>query len=82
MPKMIPGAAINSGLITSTGHAGIMAVQNLISGVINVVLNMIVVKEYGYMGVVWVTFFIQLISLVILYLTYYSKLKSYSDETK
>lgn len=80
--KMIPGAAINSGLITSTGHAGIMAVQNLISGVINVVLNMIVVKEYGYMGVVWVTFFIQLISLVILYLTYYSKLKSYSDETK
>lgn len=78
--KMIPGATINSGLITSTGHAGIMAVQNVISGILNVVLNLIVIKEYGYVGVVWVTFWIQLISLIALYLVYYSKLKKYTDE--
>lgn len=75
--KMIPGSAINSGLITSTGHAGIMAVQNVISGVLNVVINIFVIKEYGYIGVVWVTFWIQLISVVVLYVVYYLKLKRY-----
>ena len=78
--KMIPGSTINSGLITSTGHAGIMAIQNVISGILNVTLNLIVIKEYGYIGVVWVTFWIQLISLIALYLVYYLKLKKYTDE--
>jgi O-antigen/teichoic acid export membrane protein len=77
--KMIPGAAINSGIITSTGHAGIMAVLNVISGILNVLLNIWAVREYGYLGVVWVTLVIQMISLVVLYLVYYSKLKEYRD---
>ena len=52
-----------------------MAIQNIISGTINVVLNMIVIRQYGYVAVVWVTFGVQLISNVVLYIVYYSKLK-------
>ena len=72
---VIPVVVINAGMITSTGHAKLMAIQNIISGTINVVLNMIVIRQYGYVAVVWVTFGIQLISNVVLYIVYYSKLK-------
>ena len=78
--NVIPGATINSGIITSTGHASIMAVLNVVSGIINVVLNIWAVREYGYIGVVWVTLVVQLISVIVLYLVYYSKLKEYRDE--
>lgn len=71
----VPVVVINAGMITSTGHANLMAIQNVISGVINVVLNILVIRVYGYVGVVWVTFVVQLVSTVILYLVYHSKLK-------
>jgi O-antigen/teichoic acid export membrane protein len=72
---VIPVVVINAGMITSTGHAKIMALQNIISGTINVILNMFVIRQYGYVAVVWVTFVIQLISNIVLYLIYYSKLR-------
>ena len=71
----VPVVVINAGMITSTGHANLMAIQNVITGVVNVVLNIIVVRVYGYVGVIWVTFVVQLVSTAILYLIYYSKLK-------
>lgn len=71
----VPVAVINAGMITSTGHAKLMALQNIISGVVNVVLNVFVIQTYGYIGVIWVTFVVQSVSTVILYLIYYSKLK-------
>ncbi len=71
----VPVVVINAGMITSTGHANLMAIQNVISGVVNVVLNIIVVRVYGYVGVIWVTFVVQLVSTVVLYSIYYSKLK-------
>jgi O-antigen/teichoic acid export membrane protein len=71
----VPVVVINAGMITSTGHANLMAIQNVISGIVNVVLNIIVVRIYGYVGVIWVTFVVQLVSTVVLYLIYYFKLK-------
>ena len=62
-------------MITSTGHAKLMAIQNMISGAINVILNIIVVRRYGYVAVVWVTFTVQLISNIVLYIFYSSKLR-------
>lgn len=70
----VPVVVINAGIITSTGHANLMAIQNVISGILNVLLNIWVVGRYGYIGVVWVTFGIQIISTLILYIVYYSKL--------
>jgi O-antigen/teichoic acid export membrane protein len=71
----VPVVVINAGMITSTGHANLMAIQNVISGVVNVVLNIIVIRIYGYLGVIWVTFVVQLVSTVVLYRVYYVKLK-------
>jgi len=71
----LPVVVINAGIITSTGHANLMAIQNVISGIINVSLNVVIIREYGYVGVIWVTFGVQLISTIVLYVVYYFKLK-------
>ncbi len=70
----LPVTVINAGILTSTGHAKLMAIQNVISGLVNVVLNILVIQKYGYIGVVWVTFIVQSISTLFLYLIYYSKI--------
>ena len=70
----IPVVVINTGILTSTGHAKLMAIQNIVSGIVNVILNIFVIQKYGYLGVVWVTFSIQILSTLILYIVYYSKL--------
>lgn len=75
--KAIPVLVINTGLIASTGHAKYMAVENVVVGVINVLLNIFVIQIYGYIGVVWVTFILQSISLVVLYIVYYKRLREY-----
>lgn len=72
---VVPVVVINAGMITSTGHAKLMAIQNILAGIVNVVLNILVIERYGYVGVVWVTFAVQLVSTIVLYLVYYSKLK-------
>jgi O-antigen/teichoic acid export membrane protein len=71
----LPVVVINAGMITSTGHANLMAIQNVISGVVNVALNIVVIRMYGYLGVIWVTFVVQLVSTIVLYRVYYVKLK-------
>ena len=72
---VVPVVVINAGMITSTGHAKLMAIQNILAGIVNVVLNILVIERYGYVGVVWVTLAVQLVSTIVLYLVYYSKLK-------
>ncbi|MDD2578177.1 MAG: oligosaccharide flippase family protein [Candidatus Dojkabacteria bacterium] len=71
----VPVVVINTGMITSTGHGKLMAIQNIITGIVNVLLNLFIIKSHGYIAVVWVTFAVQLISNTILYLIYSSKLK-------
>lgn len=71
----VPVVVINTGMITSTGHGKLMAIQNIITGIVNVLLNLFIIKSHGYIAVVWVTFAVQLISNTILYLIYTSKLK-------
>ena len=71
----VPVVVINTGMITSTGHGKLMAIQNIITGIVNVLLNLFIIKSHGYIAVVWVTFTVQLISNTILYLIYSSKLK-------
>ncbi len=69
--KAIPVVVINTSMITSTGHARYMAVENVIVGILNVLLNIFVVRIYGYVGVVWVTMVLQTLSMSILYVVYY-----------
>ena len=77
----VPVVVINTGIITSTGHGKLMAIQNILSGIINVILNIVVIKRYGYIAVVWVTFGVQLLSNIVLYLVYYFKLKSLKERS-
>lgn len=70
-------APINSGIIVATGHAGIMTYLNVISGGVNVALNIFVVKRFGYVGVIWTTLIVQTISMVVLNIIYARKLKKY-----
>jgi len=75
--KALPVVIVNTGFITSTGHAKYMAIENVIVGTLNVILNLIVIRIYGYVGMVWVTLILQTVSMVVLYIVYYRNLKKY-----
>jgi len=77
--KNVFGAPINSGIIVSTGHAGIMTVINIIAGGVNVLLSIWAIKAYGFMGVIWVTLFVQLFFTVVLNILYFDKLSKYGE---
>lgn len=78
--KAIPVVVINTSMITSTGHARYMAVENVLVGILNVLLNIFVVRIYGYVGVVWVTLVLQTLSMIVLYVVYYLALLKKSKE--
>lgn len=75
--KAIPVTIINTGLITSTGHARYMAIENIVVGILNVLLNIFIIRIYGYIGVIWVTLILQCISTTILYIVYYKRIREY-----
>jgi O-antigen/teichoic acid export membrane protein len=76
--KHVFGAPIHSGMIVATGDASIMTIQNVISGIVNVALSYWAINRYGFVGMMWVTFFVQLISLVILHMVYIKRLKKHA----
>lgn len=75
--KNVFGAPINAGMIVATGHAGIMTIINIFAGIINVLLSLWVIKDYGFMGVIWVTFAVQLFFTFVLNYIYIKKLNKY-----
>lgn len=75
--KNVFGAPINSGIIVSTGHAGIMTVLNIVAGGINVLLSIWAIRQYGFMGVIWVTLIIQVLFSIILNIIYFNKFSKY-----
>ncbi len=77
--KNVYSGPINAGFVVATGDAGIMTIQNIISGGLNVAISLIAVKEYGYMGVIWTTLIVQALSLVVLQLIYIKRLKKYAQ---
>lgn len=77
--KDVYGAPINAGFIVATGDAAIMTIQNIVSGGLNVVLSIFAIQRYGYMGLIWVTFVVQIISLIVLQLVYIKRLKKYAE---
>ena len=77
--KHVFGAPMNSGMIVATGDAGIMTLQNIISGIVNVGLSYWAIAKYGVVGLIWVTFIVQMASTVILHLVYLKKLKKYAN---
>lgn len=75
--KNVFGAPINSGIIVSTGHAGIMTILNIVAGGTNVLLSIWAIKQYGFMGVIWVTLIVQVFFSIILNILYFNKLSKY-----
>lgn len=73
--QMSFSAPINSGIIVSTGYAGISTVMNVIAGGFNLIAALLAVQYFGYLGVVWTTLFTQTVSLITLNLIFNSKLK-------
>lgn len=66
---------INTGILTSTGHAKLMAIQNLVSGAINLIVNILIIGRFCYIWIIWVTFSIQLLSTIFLYIFFIINLK-------
>jgi O-antigen/teichoic acid export membrane protein len=72
--QLVFSAPINSGIIVSTGYAGISTWLNIVTGVINVVLSIILIQMLGYLGGVYAILLSQGVSLVVLNVIYYRKI--------
>lgn len=66
---------INSGIIVATGHAKLMTYLNFWIGGFNLILALILVKLFGFIGVIYATVFSLIIGTVVLHTQYYLNLK-------
>tara|TARA_B100000809_G_C14766988_1_gene397961 strand:+ start:37 stop:444 length:408 start_codon:yes stop_codon:yes gene_type:complete len=65
---MIPmfNAFLRSSYITITGNQKIILYTTLFSAMLNIVLNLLLIKAYGVIGAVYATVFTQTLSLIVL----------------
>lgn len=68
------GAAINGGIIVSIGYAKLMTYINILLGVLNFILSLILLKYFGYIGVIYATLFSNAFGIVILHTLFYKKI--------
>ena len=73
-------AVINTGIIISTGYAKIMAYSNVILGLSNIFLSVILLRYYGFVGVIYSTLILQLIAIAVYHIIYYLKIKKLSKK--
>ena len=68
-------ATINSGIVVATGDAGLFSYPNLIAGFINMILSLILLKYFSFMGVIYSILILHFVMIIILHSVYYLKLK-------
>jgi O-antigen/teichoic acid export membrane protein len=72
---------VTNGIIVSTGHASLLAVINIVFGVLNVIVSFLLINSYGYISVIWTTVITQTLGIIILYFLYYKKLNLLTLDT-
>jgi len=68
-------ATINTGIVVSTGDAGLFSYPNLIAGVLNIILSLALLKYFGFMGVIYSILTLTFVMIVVLHSIYYLKLR-------
>lgn len=66
---------INTGIIVSTGYARIMTYSNIIIGILNLILSLILLNITGYIGVIYSVLILNLFAVIIYHYLYYLKIK-------
>tara|TARA_Y100000310_G_scaffold25020_1_gene23970 strand:+ start:2195 stop:3463 length:1269 start_codon:yes stop_codon:yes gene_type:complete len=72
--------AINAGIIVSTGYAKLMTSLNVILGIFNFILSLILLNLFGFIGVIYATLISHIIGALILHGRYYLKIKFLSKK--
>ncbi|MEI6529369.1 MAG: oligosaccharide flippase family protein [Candidatus Falkowbacteria bacterium] len=62
---------INSGIIVSTGHAKLMTYLNLWLGILNLILALVLIRLFGFVGVIYATMISLIIGIIILHTQYF-----------
>lgn len=71
---------INSGIIIATGYAKILTYTNVVLGVSNVFLSVLLLNYFGFMGVIYATLILTVIAVTIYHVVYYRKIKNLSKK--
>jgi len=71
---------INTGIIISTGYAKIMAYSNMIFGIFNIFLSILLLRHFGYIGVIYSTLFLHVVAIVFYHIVYYFNIKNLSKK--
>ena len=78
--KVLGGGIITQGFTTPTGHASLNMKILLITGPLNLVLDLIFINLYGYIGIIYATFVVWLMSSSLLIYIYYYKYLNKNDK--
>ena len=80
LPVKVAGTALAPGFVTATGHAGILTVNTLVFGVMNVALDYLLVLRFGYIGVVYATLCLSYASFAIAMGVYLVRVRRVASE--
>lgn len=75
LPLKIWGVFLTQSFIISTGYVKIIALVTLVSGILNVIFDIIFIRWVGFIGVFWVTLIIHGLNISIVSAYYYYKLR-------
>jgi O-antigen/teichoic acid export membrane protein len=74
IPFKIWGTFQTQAFIIATGKAKIIAVSTLVGGILNVILNVVLIRLLGFTGVFWSTLFVHLSNILIVTVIYYTRI--------
>lgn len=66
---------INAGFIVATGHAHLMTILNIVTGIITTVATYFVIKNYGFLAAIYLNLISQFVAFLILQYSYLRILK-------
>lgn len=79
---LLSTVGINSGIIVSTNQVSIMTYINIIIGVVNVVLALLLQNNFAYVGIIMATFISNFLGVITLNILFYHKIKRLSSYEK
>jgi O-antigen/teichoic acid export membrane protein len=73
--SLIYCTVINHGIIVATGHVKILTYSNVLLGISNIFLSLILLNYFGFIGVIYSVSILHIISVIIYHPIYYYKIK-------
>jgi O-antigen/teichoic acid export membrane protein len=81
LPLKILGSFTANGFITPSGNIHILSLTTFVGGIINIVLDILLIREYGFMGIFFATLIVHSLCIILSNILFYWKLVLKTNST-